>query len=104
MLYEVITQQLYLDIATMHQFAINVRAGIISRLSGIAFEEFRTKFFDPLRNIVRVEQDPYSGDICYQTRHPRIATIVFRETCPDDESKAIQLKRIVESLDRNNFV
>ncbi len=92
-------QQLYLDIATMHQFAINVRAGIISRLSGIAFEEFRTKFFDPLRNIVRVEQDPYSGDICYQTRHPRIATIVFRETCPDDESKAIQLKRIVESLD-----
>ena len=92
-------QQLYLDIATMHQFAVNVRAGVISRISGIAFEEFKEKFLDPLRNIVRVEQDPYSGDLCYKTRHPRVATIVFRETCPDDESKAAQLKRIVESWD-----
>lgn len=92
-------QQLYLDIATMHQFAVNVRAGIISRISGITFEEFKEKFFDPLRNIVRVEEDPYSGDLCYKTRHPRVATIVFREACPDDESKAAQLKRIVENLD-----
>ena len=92
-------QQLYLDIATMHQFAVNVRAGIISRISSIAFEEFKDKFLEPLRNIVRVENDPYTGDLCYRTRHPRVATIVFRETCPDDESKAIQLMRIVESLD-----
>lgn len=92
-------QQLYLDIATMHQFSVNVRAGIISRISGISFEEFKDKFLDPLHNIIRVEQDPYSGDLCYKTRHPRVATIVFRETCPDDESKATQLKRIVESLD-----
>lgn len=92
-------QQLYLDIATMHQFSVNVRAGIISRISGIAFEDFQSQFLEPLRSIVRVEKDPYSGDLCYKTRHPRVAAIVFRETCPDDESKATQLKRIVESLD-----
>lgn len=92
-------QQLYLDIATMHQFAVNVRAGIISRISGIAFEDFQKLFLEPLRSIVRVGTDPYSGDFCYKTRHPRVAAIVFRETCPDDESKAAQLTRIVESLD-----
>jgi len=92
-------QQLYLDIATMHQFSVNARAGIMSRISGISFDEFKEKFLDPLRNIVRVEQDSYSGDIYYKTRHPRVAAIVFRETCLDDESKATQLKRIVESLD-----
>ncbi|WP_187335781.1 SIR2 family NAD-dependent protein deacylase [Novosphingopyxis iocasae] len=92
-------QQLYLDIATMHQFSVNVRAGIISRISGIAFEDFQSQFLEPLRSIVRVDRDPYSGDLCYKTRHPRVAAIVFRETCPDDESKATQLKRIVENLD-----
>ncbi len=92
-------QQLHLDIATMHQFSVNVRAGIISRISGIAFEDFQSQFLEPWRSIVRVEKDPYSGDLCYKTRHPRVAAIVFRETCPDDESKATQLKRIVESLD-----
>jgi len=92
-------QQLYLDIATMHQFSVNVRAGIISRISGIAFEDFQAQFLEPLRSIVRVEKDPYSGDLCYKTRHSRVAAIVFRETCPDDQSKTTQLKRIVEGLD-----
>ncbi len=92
-------QQLYLDIATLHQFSVNVRAGIISRLSGISFEEFQQKFLEPLRNIVRVEEDPYSGDLRYLTRHPRVAAIVFRETCPSDAEKASQLIRIVECLD-----
>lgn len=92
-------QQLYLDIATMHQFSVSVRAGMISRISGITFEDFRTRFFDPLRNIVRVEEEPYSGDVCYRTRHARVATIVFRQTCPDDESKKTQLVRILGNLD-----
>ena len=92
-------QQLYLDIATMHQFSVNVRAGIISRISGIAFEDFQSQFLEPLRSIIRVEKDPYSGDLCYKTRHSRVAAIVFRETCPDDQSKAAQLQRIVEGLD-----
>jgi tetratricopeptide (TPR) repeat protein len=92
-------QQLYLDIATMHQFSVNVRAGIISRISGIAFEDFQSRFLEPLRSIVRVEKDPYSGDLCYKTRHSRVAAIVFRETCSDDRSKASQLKRIVGGLD-----
>lgn len=92
-------QQLYLDIATMHQFSVNVRAGIISRISGIAFEDFQSQFLEPLRSIIRVEKDPYSGDLCYRTRHARVAAIVFRETCSDDRRKATQLKRIVEGLD-----
>jgi len=50
-------RQLYLD-ATIHQFSVKVRAGTISRISGIAFEDYKTKFFASLKDIVRVEEDP----------------------------------------------
>lgn len=92
-------RQLYLDIATMHQFSVHVRAGIISRISGISFNDFQTDFLEPLKNIVKVDRDPYSGDLAYRTRHARVASIVFRQVCPDDISKAKQLKRLVEGLD-----
>lgn len=92
-------RQLYLDIATMHQFAVNVRAGTISRISGIYFEDYQQNFFDPLKDIVRVDHDAYSGDLCYKTRHARVATIVFRQVCADDGAKARQFIRLIEGLD-----
>ena len=92
-------RQLYLDIATMHQFGIKVRAGIISRISGIEFRDFEEHFFNPLKEIVKVEEELYSQDYAYRTRHARVAQLVFRQACPDDEMKARQFKRILESLD-----
>jgi hypothetical protein len=52
-------RQLYLDIATMHQFSVKVRAGTISRISGIDFLDYKERFFEPLKNIVTAEDDPY---------------------------------------------
>lgn len=92
-------RQLHLDIATMHQFSVHVRAGIISRISGISFTDFQEEFLEPLKNIVRVDNDPYSGDLSYRTRHARVASIVFRQVCPDDVSKAKQLTRLIGGLD-----
>ena len=92
-------RQLYLDIASMHQFGVKVRAGTISRISGIDFQEYQEKFFKPLENIVRVDVDPYTGDYCYRTRHARVAMLVFRQVCPDDYSKAEQFVRLIEGLD-----
>jgi len=94
-----LARQLYLDIATMHQFSVKVRAGTISRISGIDFNDYRSRFFAPLEDIVRVEQDAYTGDFCYRTRHARIALLVFRQVCADDETKARQFKRLIEGLD-----
>jgi tetratricopeptide (TPR) repeat protein len=92
-------RQLYLDIATMHQFSVKVKAGTISRITGIDFEDYKDHFFAPLQDIVRVEQDRYSGDYCYKTRHSRVAAIVFRQVCADDAAKARQFKRLIEGLD-----
>lgn len=92
-------RQLYLDIASMHQFGVKVRAGTISRISGIDFQEYQEKFFEPLENIVKVDTDPYTGDYCYRTRHARVATLVFRQVCADDDSKAKQFERLIDGLD-----
>lgn len=92
-------RQLYLDIATMHQYAVSARAGTISRISGITFAEYKEKFFAPLKNIVRAETDKYSGDYSYRTRHSRIAQLVFRQACPTDDQKADQFARLISGLD-----
>lgn len=92
-------RQLYLDIATMHQYKVSARAGTISRISGISFSDYQEKFFAPLQNIVRAEVDKYSRDYSYRTRHPRVAQLVFRQACPSDDEKADQFCRLISGLD-----
>lgn len=94
-----IARQLYLDISTMHQYGVIARAGAISRISGIRFNDFEAKFFAPLRDIVSVVSDPYTGDKGYESRHTRVSKIVFEQICHDDTSKARQLSRIISGLD-----
>ncbi|NTF55017.1 P-loop NTPase [Rhizobium rhizogenes] len=92
-------RQLYLDIATMHQYSVSARAGTISRISGISFSDYQQNFFAPLLNIVKAETDRYSGDYSYRTRHSRVAQLVFRQACSTDEQKADQFARIISGLD-----
>ena len=92
-------RRLYLDIATMHQFSVPVRAGTISRVSGIHFKEFQERFFAPLTDMVLVGEDPYSGDHAYRTRHARVAGLIFRQVCGDDRAKADQFIRLIKGLD-----
>ena len=92
-------RQLYLDICTMHQHSVPARAGTISRISGIQFEDFSREFFTPLEKIVLTGTDPYTGDYQYRARHSRIAQLVFQQARDNDEDRAEQLIRIVSSLD-----
>ncbi|CCF18727.1 Putative cold-shock DNA-binding domain protein [Pseudorhizobium banfieldiae] len=92
-------RQLYLDIATMHQFSVSARAGTISRISGITFEDYQEKFFAPLQNIIQAQTDRYSKDYSYRTRHSRVAQLVFRQACASDEQKADQFARLITGLD-----
>lgn len=94
-----IARRLYLDVATMHQFRVTARAGAISRISGIRFEDFEARFFAPLRGMVRVIRDRYTGDHGYETRHSRVASIVFGTSCPTDSEKSHQFSRIITGLD-----
>ena len=48
---------------------------------------------------MKVEEELYPQDYAYRTRHARVAQLVFRQACQDDETKARQFKRILEGLD-----
>lgn len=70
-------QRIYLTICVLNRLDVGVRAGIVSRIHGIEFSEFKEKLFAPLEDIVQTEWDPVIRDYMYKARHPHIADIVF---------------------------
>lgn len=100
---------LYLDICTLHRFGVGVRAGLISRVSGIQFKDFEDRLFSPLENVIFSTFDKYVGDRLYRTRHPHVAEIVFENILQDQEKRFDQLIRITRginldySVDREAF-
>lgn len=92
-------RKLYLDIATMNQYSVSVRAGTISRSSGIEFREFQERFFKPLEDMILITKDQYSGDHAYKTRHAHVAKILFGRLCDDDDRKAEQFIRMIDGFD-----
>ena len=104
-----IARNLYLDICTLHQFGAPVRAGLISRASGIRFEEFQTQFMEPLENVVHVVEERHSRDFYYRSRHQHIAEIVFNRRLPAPEDKFDILVRLLKEInidyssDRESF-
>lgn len=91
-------QKLYLDICTVHRVGVPVRAGTISRISGIRLEDFREKLFKPLEHVVQTRFNPSIGDYIYKSRHPKIAEIVFDSAVVDEANRSEQLVRIIGSM------
>lgn len=79
-------QLIYLSVCFLNRLNILVRSGLISRLYGIPFEEFRNNFFKPLEHVVQVIDKDKMKDYHYAARHTQIAEIVFSRilTSPDD--------------------
>lgn len=94
-------QTLYLDVCTLNRFDVPVRAGIVSRLSGIAFRDFEADFFEPLENLVETSQNAVSGDFDYRARHAHVSEIVFTQVCQTDEQRHDQIIRVLALLDRS---
>ena len=92
-------QQIYLDVCTLNQFGASVRAGVINRITGIPFAEYKEKFFMPLQEVVFTQNNHYSGDYEYKSRHPKVASLVFKQAFPEDHDRVNQLNRILECLD-----
>lgn len=89
---------LYLDICTFHRLGVPARAGLISRVSGINFEDFQNKFLRPLEHVVCVNKHPVFRDYAYSSRHQLIAEFVFQQALKDPADKANQLIRIIKYL------
>jgi tetratricopeptide (TPR) repeat protein len=93
-----VARSLYLDICALHQFGASVRAGLISRASGIGFEKFRAEFIKPLENIIHVIKDNHSRDVYYRSRHQHVAEIVFNRVLPAAEDRFDLLARVLKAI------
>lgn len=92
-------QRLYLDICTLNQLGAPVRAGLINRVSSIPFTLYKSELFSPLENVVLTQENRYTGDYEYKSRHPHISSLVFQAACPTDEDRANQIIHIVNGMD-----
>lgn len=72
-----IAQSLYLTVSILHRLGAEARAGLISRVHGISFSEFREKLFKPLEYIVFDRKNPKINDYVYLTRHKQVAEFIF---------------------------
>ena len=91
-------QTLYLDVCTLNRLGVPVRAGLISRVSGVRFSDFEERFLKPLEHVVKSYFDQYVGDRMYSARHPHIADMVFQLSLVNSEERYEQLVRIIEGM------
>ncbi|MFZ5861746.1 MAG: SIR2 family protein [Nitrospirota bacterium] len=102
-------QQIYLTICTLNRLNVRVRAGIVSRIHDVPFDEFRARLFGPLEHVVQVDKDPIIRDYTYRARHPLIAQIVFnrmlrlQEERYDAYIKSLGALNIDYSADRSAY-
>lgn len=89
---------LYLDVCTLDRFNVGVRAGLMSRISGVTFDEFSKRLLSPLEQVVHVRFDHRSGDYVYRSRHQNIAELVFEAALDSQDKRATQIVRILRYL------
>ena len=89
---------LYLDICTLHRLGISVRAGLIHRISGISFINFKERFFKPLEHVVRTYQGTRFRDYAYRSRHSYIAQFVFEQALRSPGERVDQIIRMMKHM------
>ncbi|MGO6748282.1 SIR2 family protein [Rhizobium ruizarguesonis] len=91
-------RRIYLLICALHQYGVRIRAGLISRVAGINFEEFGRSFIKPLENVVMIVQEDHNGDVYYESRHQHVAELVFNQALPSDEGKYEVLTQLAQAI------
>lgn len=89
---------LYLDVCTLDRFDVGIRAGLMSRISGITFSEFNERLFNPLEHIVFSKFNYRYNDYLYRSRHHHIAQFVFDKALSSPSERASQIIRILRHL------
>ncbi len=92
-------QLLYLSVCVLGRLGIHTRAGLISRVHGIPFTEFRDRLFKPLEFIVFAMRDDLTRDYIYRARHSHIADIVFERVLNDAQERFDEYVRLINVLD-----
>ena len=89
----------YIMVCTLFQFGIPIRAGVLSRTTGVPFDEFGEAILRPAsRVIMELQRSPREEPI-YTARHSVIADVVFRRTLRTVRERSDQIKRLLRQLD-----
>jgi len=91
-------RQLYLTVCVLNRLNVAVRAGLIARVHGIRFAEFKERFFTPLEHVVQVRHNLATQDYLYTARHEEIAQIVFDRVLRTPEDRYNEYVRIIREL------
>ena len=94
-------QLLYLDVCTVQRLGADLRAGLLSRIGGVSFEEFKERLLRPLERVVFVSDDHYGRDHLYRARHQRIAELVFEQVLSTQKQKYDALLRLMKGMNRD---
>lgn len=91
-------QSLYLTVSVLHRLGAEARAGLISRVHGISFHEFKEKLFEPLEYIVFDRKNPRLNDFVYLTRHKQVAEMIFTTVLKTPQERFDEYVRIITHL------
>lgn len=92
-------RRIYLFVCALNRVNVPVRAGLIYRLTGISFKDFKQDFFAPLESIVLTEEYKPALDMAYRARHPWVAQIVFERALPTEQDRFDLYMSILKEID-----
>lgn len=92
-------RRIYLFVCALNRMNVPVRAGLIHRLTGVSFNEFKEHFFAPLELIVMTEPYQPGRDMAYRARHPWVAQIVFERALPCERDRFELYMSILKEID-----
>ncbi|EJO3860669.1 SIR2 family protein [Vibrio parahaemolyticus] len=101
-------QKIYLTVSTLNRMKVPVRAGLISRIYDISFDDFKETFYKPLEKVV-ITKGNETEDLHYQARHSQIAEILFHRALSNVEDRYQEYISIISKLnisfssDRTSF-
>lgn len=93
-----VAQSLYLSVCVLNSLNVPVRAGLISRVHGVPFSDFRERLFKPLEHVVHVQEDQKTRDYFYYSRHTEIASIIFKRILSSQEDRFTEYARLLKNL------
>jgi len=91
-------KSLYLTVSVFHRLGSKVRAGLISRVHDISFNDFKKRLFNPLEFIVFSEKDYFINDFVFSTRHPFIAQMIFEQVLINEQERYDEYIRILKNI------
>ena len=89
----------YVAVCTLFQFGIPIRAGVLSRVTGVGFVDFGPAILQPASGVIIDEQRGPREQPVYTSRHSVIADVVFRRALRSSQERAEQIKNLLRQLD-----